>query len=459
MKFLLLNQFYPPDLAPTGRLLHDVASGLVNRGHDVSVFCSQRSYAGGGRYAASETMNGVQIRRVRSLGFGRRTFIGKLLDYTSFAMALSARLMVTRTTSDLVLSLTTPPYIGLLARKFSGKRAGRHAHWILDLYPDAMAAYGMLRTGSVAFGLLQKLTRSALARNVVIIAPGPEIAARLCPYCDRFAGGQDNSCCRSAGEWQNAAAKSTLRDHAELQQTTCVGELGACPVRTQVLWADQSLGPRSPESSMLLRQERGWGPDELVLLYSGNMGLGHRFADFLETARRPVPGTLATGAGQATGAVRWVFAGGGRRRVEIEEFKRRNPQLPIDILPYVPWDGLCEHLNAADVHLVSLEPSWEGCMIPSKIQSSFAVGKPVIYVGDPEGTVGRWIRDSRAGWLVVPGDVDALLKAVDEARDADERQRRGTNAAAYAREHFAPANNCAAMCDLLESACRSRLSS
>ena len=44
MRFLLLNQFYPPDVAPTGRYLHNLARELVARGHGVDVLCSRARY-------------------------------------------------------------------------------------------------------------------------------------------------------------------------------------------------------------------------------------------------------------------------------------------------------------------------------------------------------------------------------------------------------------------------------
>ena len=50
MQILLLNQFYPPDVAPTGQVLHDLARVLVGRGHQVRVVCSRRSYDGGQRF-------------------------------------------------------------------------------------------------------------------------------------------------------------------------------------------------------------------------------------------------------------------------------------------------------------------------------------------------------------------------------------------------------------------------
>jgi len=37
MQFLFLNQFYPPDPAPTGWYLHGLARELVGRGHAITV--------------------------------------------------------------------------------------------------------------------------------------------------------------------------------------------------------------------------------------------------------------------------------------------------------------------------------------------------------------------------------------------------------------------------------------
>ena len=116
MQILLLNQFYPPDVAPTGQVLHDLARVLSGRGHQVRVVCSRRSYDGGQRFPARETLDGVEVLRLPALGFGRRSFLGKAADYLSFCAALLWRLTFLRPKPDLVLALTTPPYVGLLAK-------------------------------------------------------------------------------------------------------------------------------------------------------------------------------------------------------------------------------------------------------------------------------------------------------------------------------------------------------
>lgn len=224
------------------------------------------------------------------------------------------------------------------------------------------------------------------------------------------------------------------------------GATGTTRVTWIPLWADAALSPWSGEERNALRSARGWPAGETVLMYSGNLGLGHRFGEFLSAAERS----------SAETDLRWVFAGDGRRRPEVERFCRQHPRARVTLLPHVPGGQLREHLCSADVHLISLDSRWRGCIVPSKIQSVFAVGKPVILVGDTEGVAARWIEQCGAGWVVGEGDVAGLLAAVAASRDRAERERRGRAAAAFARQHFDRARNCARMCETLEEATRGK---
>jgi glycosyltransferase involved in cell wall biosynthesis len=173
-----------------------------------------------------------------------------------------------------------------------------------------------------------------------------------------------------------------------------------------------------------IRRGRGWAPGDLILMYSGNMGLGHRFDEFLGAS-------LKTGEG-----VRWAFFGEGRRRVEVEDFMARHPSLRVERHGYVPHAELPDHLRTADIHLSSLDPAWDGTMVPSKLQGIAACGRPVLFVGSRTSAIGRWIEEAGAGWVVAPGDVPGLLEAVEEGRDPEVRQSRGRAAAAMARACF-----------------------
>lgn len=408
MNILLVNQYYPPDTAPTGQYLHDVAKALIARGHRVTVLCSRRAYNGNGVYAATEVLDGVQVRRIGATGFGRLSGIGKMVDYVSFYLLLVGSLLARREPApDLLLALTTPPHLGLLVRFAAFWKRAVHAHWIMDTYPDVIAAHGALSPESWIYRGLAWLTRVELRGSPLVLCLGDDMAERLQTYIS--AGGKDET------------------------------KLISLP-----LWSDPALSPWPEGGAPSFRTEQGWTDRDLVLMYSGNMGRGHRLGEFLQAAR-----TL-----RGDRAIHWVFAGGGKRRIEVEEALRNDPDLPVRLLPYAPAARLREHLCSADIHLASLDAQWQGCMVPSKLQGILAVGKPLILVSGATNSLARWLQASGGGWVVPENDVEALVAAIQEARDPAERRRRGLAARAFAEQTFDRTTNILRMCEMLESCVR-----
>jgi colanic acid biosynthesis glycosyl transferase WcaI len=397
VRILLVNQFYPPDIAPTGQALHGLARALVDGGHEVHVVCSRRSYDAGRDYPARENMDGVQIHRLPALGFGRESLLGALGGYASFHALLALKILAALPRPDLTLALTTPPYVGLVTAACGRVSGTAQAHWVMDVYPDVIAAHGLMHPRGLAYRVLSAITHRQLRSADLVLAIGPFMARRLDAY-------------RGAGrtEWVP-------------------------------LWGETSSQEIDQDAVERLRRERGWKPGDLVLMYSGNMGLGHRFGEFLQAADHL----------GVTGPV-WAFAGSGKRRGEIESFAATHSRARIQLLPYVPHESLAISLSSADVQLVSLSRPWQGLIVPSKIQGIFSVGRPVIFVGPRQNEVATWIEESGAGWIVEEDDVTCLLAAVQQACDPVERERRGSAALAYARVHFDRRRNCEQIASLIE---------
>jgi colanic acid biosynthesis glycosyl transferase WcaI len=298
-----------------------------------------------------------------------------------------------------VMSLTTPPYLGLVGAATARLRGSAHVHWVMDLYPDALVAHGMLAADGLVFRWLAVLARRQWRNAGAVVSLGPEMAERLRPY---------------------------------------VGANSAWVP----LWGPGPL-PSSPPARGRLRRVRGWDQEDLVLMWSGNLGLGHRFGEFLDAA-----GRLG-----ASGPL-WAFVGQGVRRPEIELFRARHYAARIELLPPVPREYLLESLASADLHLASLSRAWQGLILPSKLPASFSAGRPIIFVGPRDNEVAHWIEESGGGWRVGEDDVEGLLAAVEEARDPSERARRGEAALAYAHVHFDPARNVARIADFVEGVVR-----
>ncbi|MDB2327426.1 hypothetical protein N9V94_02595 [bacterium] len=106
MRFFFLNQYYPPDGAPTGRVLQDLACQLVRDGHSVTVFCSRSLYGGADSVVHEE--KGLDVREVPSFPLGRKHVVQKLLHYASFYLVLFFKLLLARQRPDVIVALTTP---------------------------------------------------------------------------------------------------------------------------------------------------------------------------------------------------------------------------------------------------------------------------------------------------------------------------------------------------------------
>ncbi len=67
-------------------------------------------------------------------------------------------------------------------------------------------------------------------------------------------------------------------------------------------------------------------------------------------------------------------------------------------LPYQDRDRLAYSLSAGDVHIVTNKKGLGGLRVPGKTYGVLAVGRPIVYIGEPRCEVADLVRDHRA-WL------------------------------------------------------------
>src|ERR1700687_3095365 len=145
MKVLLLNQCFWPDVVSTAQHLTDVATGLVERGHDVTVVCSDRGYDDQRlRFTRRERWHKVRIIRVRSIRANKTSRFRRALIFASFSIACAFRRAILPR-QDAVVALTSPPLISWLASWFTRLRGGRMIFWVMGLDTDEAIAAGWLQ--------------------------------------------------------------------------------------------------------------------------------------------------------------------------------------------------------------------------------------------------------------------------------------------------------------------------
>ncbi len=317
--------------------------------------------ASGNRYAnsaASSAAPPARIVRVPGVPFARNVS-GRALSYLSFfAGAFWKAFRVPR--PDVVVTMTTPPLLSVIGETLQRLRGSRHFIWEMDLFPDAFVSLNAMREGGPADRLLGVIADHCRRRSHAVIALGTCMESRLLK--------------RGV-----PAERIHIADN----------------------WADGD-----EIRSMPARQAR-----DLHLLYSGNLGLSHD----IETI------AAAMEALRDDGRFRFSFAGGGARRVELEERYRGRPAENVAFLPYASRKDVSASLGKADIGLVTLKAECAGTVVPSKVYGLMAAGRPILFIGPPEASAARLVERHRCGWRIGNGDVGgllALLEELDGNRDA-----------------------------------------
>ena len=189
-----------------------------------------------------------------------------------------------------------------------------------------------------------------------------------------------------------------------------------------------------------------WGlTDKIVLMYSGNLGLGHE----LDTVVRAL--AEIDGATDLIG----VFVGHGKMRQPLVELVGTLGLTNVQFRPPQPLEHLNQTLAAGDIHVVSQKPGTEGLIVPSKIYGILAAGRPVIYVGPENTDVGQIVRQSRAGIVVPNGNVNALADGVRIlAEDNERRQDMGRRGRDFYLTHFGKDRSIERIIEVVEGASR-----
>ena len=402
MRILLLNQFFWPDSAATSQLLTDLARGLAEQGHEVIAIAAGSAIQGGyapdeAGAAAGEAPPPVRIVRVKALPFARGK-LGRVLSYGSFYVGAAVEgLRLPR--PDLVLTLTTPPLLSLLGTLLKRIRGSRHFIWEMDMYPDVAIDLGTFRAGGVLDRVVGAMADFSRHRADGIVALGECMRARL------IGRGVDAAKISVAENWADARAIQPMPRPAGAGET-----------------ADRR---------------------DLVVLYSGNLGLAHEL-DTVTGAMREL---------RQDSRVRFVFAGSGGRRAELARFVADNAIESVEMRPYAPRASLSESLAAGDVGLVTQRDATCGSVVPSKVYGLLAAGRPIVFVGPAEATPARLVRRFGCGWHISVGDVAGLADLLRRLADDREAVREAGRRARQALEmHFDSPLGVARIVELLGAA-------
>jgi glycosyltransferase involved in cell wall biosynthesis len=364
IRLKIVNQFFPPDYAPTGQLIAELAHQLKDELGPIEIFASQPSYA----FDSDDSPtwehydNTLTIRRSQSTRLWPSRIRGKVFCGVIFFVRAAINLLKHTQRRELVLLTTAPPFLPFLGYLLSKVCNIRYICLLYDLYPD-------------------------IAVNLQLLSQGHWIT-KLWDTCNFLA-------------WNRSAAIIVLSD---AMKTRIAKKHPALEDKIFVLptWADPHYIKSIPKHNNWFAQQHGL-VKPFTVLYSGNMGRCHDIQTLLDAIvllrDRPF---------------QFVFIGSGAK---FDVVSKQVKSLKLEnclFLPYQSREVLPFSLTACDVSIVSIRGDMEGLVVPSKLYSSLATGRPVVGICESHSYLNALVNRAQCGATFLNGDSKGLAQYLEK---------------------------------------------
>jgi glycosyltransferase involved in cell wall biosynthesis len=386
MHILIVSQYFWPE----NFRVNDIATGLREIGHEVSVLTSIPNYPEGKIYKGysffvknKEYWNGITIYRCKQFPRGQKNTFLLLLNYFSFVLFASWKVRCLPKKFDKILMFQVSPVFQIIPAIIARKRF--HIPLliqIMDLWPETLAS-------------------TSQGKNKWLIQWVGKISDYIYKKGDLL----------------------ILPFHSSSQ---ILAKRGISPNKLFYL-------PNSTESfyepvQPSIQHEKLFSGDTHLLL-AGNIGEAQGIEIILEAAKKlqlKYPG------------LRWIMVGEGRNRNSlINRSKEMGLENIFSFPGRFPPSDVPALIARADATLLTLrrEPIFS-ITVPNRLQSYMACGKPILASIDGESA--SIIASAQCGLTAPAGDPNQFISIVEEfmLSSAEQRKNWGNNGRNYFLQHF-----------------------
>jgi glycosyltransferase involved in cell wall biosynthesis len=364
MHILLFNEYYPPDTSATAKMAEQVAEALARR-HKVTVLAGRPSYDPSEYYSwrllRRETHNGITVERVGSTAYPRHRMRRRVANYLSYLALAVPRALAIR--ADVLLAMTDPPIAGIVGAAVARLAGVPFVYNIRDMYPD-MAVGGEIVQQSKWVARWESLHRHALKSAARVIVLGDDMRDRI------------------------------LAKGVEPERVVVVRD-GTLPPASPP-------DPADPEVQRVLWEIRG--NFSFVVLHAGNVGFYGAWNTLIEAAKILRNENIGL-----------VFIGDGAQKRKLQDAAAGLPN--VRFLPFRPAAQIPLVMMGGDVHVITIRRGLEGVVVPSKLYSTLAAGRPVLAVAAANSDAARIATQSSCGLAADPDDPAAVAGAILRMRD------------------------------------------
>ena len=342
MKQIAVVQFYfYPDISAVSQLLGDLLCTLAEDGEYNITVYCATSDYAGVLNQRDNRFNKLNIVRIKTPNIGKRYFINRIIGYSGFYMSIFLKIFLGRRWHA-VVSMSSPPLIAFPVSLALLFRKIPFIYYIEDLFPEILFDMNYLKRPWL-IRKLQTLNKIVMRRAESIVTIEEDMSRKVIT------------------NYPKARGKTV------------------------------DIPNWSHDVVFLPASER----KDFTILYSGNMGLAHDFSLLEPLIKELLP----------VKNISYQFIGQGTRVEEIRSIFLKSGEKRVEFRGYTSRDAHGTTLAQAYLFVISQKKETVGDLLPSKLYSYLAAGRPMLFLGPRSSEIGRIILDNDFG-VVVENTID-----------------------------------------------------
>lgn len=389
MKLIILTQYFPPEVGAPQNRLYEIAVRLKQRGVDIEVLTAMPNYPKmeihdgyRGKWYVKEDMNGMTIHRAWIWVSKNKGIVSRLMNYFSFVFSSMWIGFFKLNKADYLLCESPPLFLGISALVLKRSKKAKLIFNVSDLWPETAEKLGLI-TNKRILSITTKLEEYLYAKSALISGQTQGIVNNIKQrFPDKIV------------YWLPNGVDMNFYKEADIKSN----------------W----------------REEKGFKPDDLLVLYAGIIG----HAQGLEVVLKAAEQTKEL-------PIKWILLGSGPEKEQLLAMKGKMKLDNVFFFEPLPKNSMPAVWKAVNVSLVPLRriDLFKGA-IPSKIFESVAMKKPLLLGVEGEAKE-LFIDEGKAGLAFTPDDgVDLAQKAIYLLNNKTEAWAMGNIGSGYVKVKF-----------------------
>ena len=355
MNWIVTELFFPDEVS-TALIMTEIAQKKLEYG-DVGVICGPAGYEK--TYAAQDhSLNDrIKIYRVKIPGLDKNKLISRILRLLILSFKMSLSILTKIKKGDYVLLVTNPAFLIILVALIKKFRNFNLTILVHDVFPENLVPAGISTPDAAKYKLLSRIYNFSYRQADQLIVLGEDMKKLM------------------------------------LKKLSSKGKIPSIEVIPN--WANPDLRPLHIDPSAYYSLDL---ENKIVIGFCGNLGRLQGLSEFVSLFKSAANPHLSL-----------ILVGDGALKNDLLlEINKEN----IDNIHLVGSRSRKEEinfLNACDIGLITLKEGMRGLGVPSKTYNLMAVGKPLLYVGDNESEIDRYVNTFKCGWSYDWSEADYVI--------------------------------------------------